>query len=202
MGTNNLEFRKIPSLKFLYEVSEDGRFLRNVKSKKYLKIVLDHHHSKAGYYMSFVNIRGKVIRVPIHKVVAECWLGPIPEGREVDHKDRNTHNNHYTNLRYVTHSEQMKNRTLSPETIEHVKNNCAKYIQDISVSTTVSKDDESFSFRSMTQAAEFLSEQTGKKAEHIRSKMKERRKYIYGYDVSYRNAETVRVGPKGQETVQ
>ena len=34
----NREFRKIPSLKFLYEVSEDGRIFRNVKSKKQNKI--------------------------------------------------------------------------------------------------------------------------------------------------------------------
>ena len=52
----------------------------------------------------------KTIRVPIHKVVAECWLGDKPDGYEVDHIDRNSHNNHYSNLRYVTRSEQMKNR--------------------------------------------------------------------------------------------
>ena len=39
METNpelKIKYRKIPSLKFLYEISKDGK-IRNVKSKKFLK---------------------------------------------------------------------------------------------------------------------------------------------------------------------
>ena len=79
MNTNsNLEFRKIPSLQFLYEVNSNGTIFRNVKSKKQLKIKIDYHHSPKGYWHTFVNIKGKCIRVMLHKVVAECWLGPKP----------------------------------------------------------------------------------------------------------------------------
>ena len=88
---SNLEFRKIKSLKFLYEVNENGTIFRNVKSKKQLKIKLDYHHSDAGYYTTFVHLGGrkdsKIVRVPIHRAVAECWLGDIPDGYEVDHID-------------------------------------------------------------------------------------------------------------------
>ena len=107
---SNLEFRKIKSLNFLYEVNENGTILRNVKSKKQIKIKLDMHHSDYGYYVAFVRFKGKPTRVMIHKVVAECWLGEKPAGLEIDHIDRNAHNNHFTNLRYVTKSAQMKNR--------------------------------------------------------------------------------------------
>ena len=48
MNNSNLEFRKIKSLNFLYEVNENGTIFRNVKSKKQLKIKLDMHHSKTG----------------------------------------------------------------------------------------------------------------------------------------------------------
>ncbi len=85
------------------------------------------HHSKTGYYACFVYIKGKNKRVMIHQAVAECWLGKKPEGFEVDHIDRNSHNNHYTNLRYVTHSEQMKNRTLSERIIKQATQNCLEY---------------------------------------------------------------------------
>ena len=44
----NREFRKIKSLQFLYEVNDDGTILRNVKSKKHIKIILDYHHLKNG----------------------------------------------------------------------------------------------------------------------------------------------------------
>ena len=95
-------------------MNENGTIFRNVKSKKQLKIKLDFHHSENGYYVTFVHFGGRknpqIKRVMIHRVVAECWLGDCPEGMEVDHKNRNPHNNDYRNLRYVTKSDQMKNR--------------------------------------------------------------------------------------------
>ena len=114
---SNLEFRKIKSLKYLYEVNENGTIFRNVKSKKQLKIKLDMHHSKDGYYATFVHIGGRskdsyIKRIMIHSVVAECWLGDRPDGCEIDHIDRNTHNNDYRNLRYVTKSEQFQKMDL------------------------------------------------------------------------------------------
>ena len=39
MANSNREFRKIPSLNYLFEVSSDGRIVRNVKSKNQCKIV-------------------------------------------------------------------------------------------------------------------------------------------------------------------
>ena len=59
----------------------------------------------------------------MHRIVAECWLGDRPEGYEIDHIDRNTHNNKYTNLRYVTHSVQMKNRVLTEKMINIILTN-------------------------------------------------------------------------------
>ena len=52
---SNLEFRKIKSLNFLYEVNENGTIFRNAKSKKQLKIKLDMRHSNMGYYMTLVH---------------------------------------------------------------------------------------------------------------------------------------------------
>lgn len=202
MKTNsNLEFRKIKSLQFLYEVNENGTIFRNVKSKKQLKIKLDFHHSKKGYYNTFVNIKGKCIRVMIHKVVAECWLGDKPEGFEIDHIDRNPHNNHYSNLRYVTHSEQMKNRVLSDRIIQQATSNCKKWIEYISKPVRVIGNGEVLDFKSMSAASEHLATVYGKSQDHIRSKMKARRKRIYDYDIIYLNAETGHGGSTEQGTV-
>ena len=191
MKISNPEFRKIKSLDFLYEVSEDGRIFRNVKSKKQSKIVLDMHHSKVGYYKTLVYIKGKNKRVMIHKVVAECWLGDKPDGYEVDHIDRNTHNNHYTNLRYVTHSEQMKNRVLSDRIINQAKANCAKWVKSISKPVQIKSQTEIFTFPSISQCAEFLAERYNQTFDHMRYKLKKKRSRIYDFDVTYlRNVET------------
>lgn len=204
MGNNsNLEFRKIKSLEFLYEVSEDGRIFRNVKSKKQNKIVLDMHHSKSGYYKTMVNIKGKSKRVMIHKVVAECWLGDKPEGYEIDHIDRNSHNNHYTNLRYVTHSEQMKNRVLSDRIIEQAKKNCLNHcLTYIAKPVELRGGNECLYFRSIAECARFLGDRYQKKPEYMRYKLKKQRSHIYDYDVVYlRNAETGHGGSMEQGTV-
>lgn len=191
---SNLEFRKIKSLKFLYEVNSNGTIFRNVKSKKQLKIKLDYHHSKKGYYCTFVHIGGrrpdaKIIRVMIHKVVAECWLGDCPDGYEVDHINRNSHDNDYRNLRYVTKSEQMKNRDHSnisstgKKNLEEARRNRMKPV-------IIKNDDCEMKFESFAECSRFLAEEYGADFECIRYKLRNHRSHIYDYDIIYLNAET------------
>lgn len=203
-NNSNLEFRKIKSLDYLYEISEDGRIFRNVKSKKQSKIVLDMHHSKTGYYKTMVCLKGKTRRVMIHKVVAECWLGDKPEGYEIDHIDRNAHNNHYTNLRYVTHSEQMKNRVLSERIINQARQNCAEYVATIKKPVLLMDTEQLiyYGFPSIAECSRFLGRIYSQPAEHIRYKLKKRRSHIYDFEVKYlRNAETGHGSSKEQGTV-
>ena len=175
-------FRKIKTFKYLYEINEDGTILRNVKSKKHLKIKLDKHHSPQGYYRVWV--KGKPYM--IHRLVAECWLGDKPEKAEIDHIDRNPHNNHYSNLRYVSHSEQMRNRKLSPRIIEQAKRNCLKWtMENVAKPVMIENGEGQMHFPSMSQASAYIAGKTGKTKEHIRAKMKKRRKQIYDYKISY-----------------
>jgi len=196
----NREFRKIPSLKFLYEVSEDGRIFRNVKSKKQNKIIVDYHHSPAGYCFTFICRDHKVQRIPIARVVAECWLGAKPDGYEIDHIDRNSRNNHYSNLRYVTKSEQMKNCDHSGiSKIGSANLEAARRLRMKPL--TLLKDGVQRVFESQTAAARWLADLSANSVEHIRAKFKKHRAHVYGYDVIYRNVETACVRPTGQGTV-
>ena len=207
MRTNaKLEFRKIKSLNYLYEINENGTIFRNVKSKKQLKIKLDYHHSDYGYYVTFVHIGGRsknayTKRVMIHRAVAECWLGECPEGYQVDHIDRNAHNNHYSNLRYVTYSEQMKNRDHSRISARGAMNlEIARKQRAIPVQ--LRNDDEIIDFESLADCSRWLGERYNRKPGTIRDRLKKQRSHIYDFDVCYlRNAETGHGGSTEQGTV-
>lgn len=197
---SNLEFRKIKSLNFLYEINSNGTIFRNVKSKKQNKIILDHHHSEKGYYVTFIHVGGRrpgnyTKRIMIHTIVAECWLGDRPEGYEIDHIDRDSTNNDYRNLRYVTRSEQMKNRTLGAKMIERATQNCMNYVKTISHPVQLENQTEKISklFPSKLKAAEFIYSNNVdniKNVESVYSRLKKKRSHIFGYDVIYLNAET------------
>lgn len=204
-NNSNLEFRKIKSLKFLYEINSNGTIMRNVKSKKQLKIKLDYHHSKAGYYVTFVHIGGRsansrIIRVMIHRVVAECWLGPCPLGMEVDHIDRDSHNNDFHNLRYVDKSTQMKNRDHS-QIGKRGSINLANARKQRMKPVLIFNGRDNLYFESYADCARFLETQYHEPSEKFRYRLKAKRAHIYDYDISYLNAETVHNRFTEQETV-
>lgn len=190
-NNSNLEFRKIKSLNYLYEINENGTIIRNVKSKKQYKWHLNHHHSKKGYYQTNVRVNGvsKVVRA--HSLVAECWLGDRPEGYVIDHIDRDTKNNHYSNLRYCTISENMKNRQLGEHVIKQATKNCYEYtMREVAKQVKIKKNDFEKTFLSMIRCSKWLANEYNVKPEHIRAKLKKRRSHIYDYDIIYLNAET------------
>lgn len=101
------EFRKLKSLKFLYEINSDG-VLRNVKSKKIVKGYTENN----GYQRIRIENKclGGVIRTSIHQLVAEAFVyNPDPERfTEVNHIDTNKQNNKASNLEWTDHSGNMK----------------------------------------------------------------------------------------------
>lgn len=77
-----------------YTVYKDGRIKSNGKRKVFLK----GYDCGKGY--DSVKINGK--NYYRHKVVAICFLGKMPNGYSVNHKDGNKLNNHVDNLEYVS----------------------------------------------------------------------------------------------------
>ena len=98
-----------------FEVSDEGRVfskeryvLNNgtkvLKPRRELKGV----SNGIGYLQVGLSCNNTRVRKYIHRLVAEAFLGPCPEGYEVNHKDRVKTNNRLTNLEYVTHSQNQK----------------------------------------------------------------------------------------------
>lgn len=46
----------------------------------------------------------------VHRIVAIAFLGPVPQGSEVDHIDNDHRNNKLSNLQYLTRSQNMRKR--------------------------------------------------------------------------------------------
>ena len=157
------EYRKIPSLEFLYEVNCVGK-VRNVKSKR----VLAYNRAFNGYLLVGPTVKGKKLSKTVHSLVAECWIGPRPKGYQIDHIDRNKNNNRFDNLRYVTIEENNGNRVFTK-----------------SITVILSKSGEELKFDTLTKCAKYLSSLTGKSYSHISSNLSWRRKHLYGYDIRY-----------------
>lgn len=184
------EFRKIPSLDFLYEVNENGTVIRNVKSKRRLKCFIKSHNSKTSYWCTQVNLHGHIHKVFLHRAVAECWHGPRPEGMQVDHIDRNSLNNDYRNLRYVTKSEQMKNRNYD-DFIDVCLQNLASKNKGHIVPVALIHNGERIEFKTARRAAFFLSAiYPEKNVKSFSDKFHHKRHHIFDYDVVYLDAET------------
>ena len=199
----NLEFRKIPSLQFLYEVNSNGTVIRNVKSKRHLKLFKKSHNSNTQYWCTQVNIKKHIRKVFVHRVVAECWLGPRPDGMQCDHIDRNSLNNDYRNLRYVTKSGQMLNRDYDAFMPSLLNNLAGKNGGKVRPIRLTGPDGVPHDFPTSRRAAKWLVGQYPERCEkHFNDKFYMRRSHIFDYDVDYLDAETVRDSSDEQETVQ
>ena len=62
-----------------------------------------------GYYTVKLSRDGKDSRAPVHRLVAEAFIGPCPEpGMEINHKDYNRKNNCVDNLEWLTHLDNVR----------------------------------------------------------------------------------------------
>lgn len=101
-----MEWRDIPNFEGYYQISEFGD-IRNTKTGKIRKTRPNVQH---GYIDIDLYKDGKVFYKRINRLVAETYLSH-PEDIEnycVMHKDNNKLNNHYSNLRWGTISENTK----------------------------------------------------------------------------------------------
>lgn len=92
--SNELEWRAITNTNYL--ISENG----DIFSKRSQKI-LEPQINKGGYLQLTLYIDGDKVNCRVHRLVGKAFLGNS-SSLQINHKDGNKLNNHYTNLEYVT----------------------------------------------------------------------------------------------------
>ncbi len=83
-----------------YEVSNLGN-LRHIRNKKNRKL----RNNNCGYLFTLIQVGGKQKVLYVHQQVALCFCDGWAEGKEVNHKNGNKHDNRAENLEWVTRSE-------------------------------------------------------------------------------------------------
>lgn len=108
------EWRDIPGYESKYQVSDHGRVrsldqiitTRSGVRKRHKGRTLRPGPNRKGHLS--VIIIGKPKQV--HRLVLETFVGPAPANHECCHNDGNPANNHLTNLRWDTQSENSRDR--------------------------------------------------------------------------------------------
>ena len=100
------EWRPANGYEGVYEISNLGRLKRVGKAPgarvgHILATLLDGH----GYAFNVLCRDGVGHRFSIHVLVAAAFIGPRPEGYDINHLDGNPLNNAVTNLEYATRSD-------------------------------------------------------------------------------------------------
>ncbi|MBN2445645.1 MAG: NUMOD4 motif-containing HNH endonuclease [Phycisphaerae bacterium] len=109
----NEEWRPIEGSDGLYSVSSLGRVrsepLRRWAPGRQRGRILACNPDSKGYPFFAMCIPQKPIRRPkVHRVVAATFIGPCPEGMQVNHKNGNKADNRVENLEYVTCMENIR----------------------------------------------------------------------------------------------
>lgn len=124
------EWRAVANYEGLYDVSSLGRIRRN-------EMVTRHGHrrkggirrqpfNKDGYRIITLNKDGKKLTRQVHKIVAEAFLGPCPNGMVVCHNNGDPADNRVANLRYGTHAENIADKTVHGTCYQSNKTHCPR----------------------------------------------------------------------------
>ena len=104
------EWRSIPAYEGLYSVSSFGRVRCDYsKSGTYAGRIftITPRNGGTGYCVVMLSRDGLKEQLSVHRLVLAAFVGPCPDGMVTNHIDAVRHNNHVSNLEYVTQSQNV-----------------------------------------------------------------------------------------------
>jgi hypothetical protein len=101
----------IPDYEDLYRVSDEGKIWSEPRATTRGGL-LKHIIGTRGYHWVTLTKDGKQCRFQVHRLVLLAFDKPCPEGLEVRHLDGDPGNNFLDNLKYGTHSENMRDKQI------------------------------------------------------------------------------------------
>jgi len=102
-----------------YSISNFGNVKNNLTGR-----ILKTSFGGDGYKIVSLSKNGKKKNVKIHKLVSEHFLLNPENKLCVDHIDNDKTNNNFSNLRFATHQENSRNRSISSRNKSGVKGVC------------------------------------------------------------------------------
>lgn len=100
-------WRKIKN--YPYEISNLGKVKRSKSGRRtFIGKILRLRVSTGNYLYINLSKNGRQKTFLVHRLVAEAFLGPCPNEKEVNHKDGNKQNPYANNLEYVMPKENIK----------------------------------------------------------------------------------------------
>jgi hypothetical protein len=111
-------WKDVPGYEGFYQVSDEGRvrsmvrmtpeaIARGVRKEKQ---ILAFGHNKQGRRQVVLSKLGMLKRVQVHTLVLLAFVGPCPAGLECLHGDNDYTNNRPGNLKWGTHTENMRDK--------------------------------------------------------------------------------------------
>lgn len=111
----SVEWRSVVGHEGMYEVSETGEVRSvartvqrsNGAEQTVAGKLLTKHPDRRGYHLVSLTRDHKAVHRRVHRLVLEAFVGPCPAGHEGLHGDGDMHNNHRSNLRWGTRTENV-----------------------------------------------------------------------------------------------
>lgn len=112
-----------------YQVNEFGKVkslerevkTRDNKIRKIFGKLMKSQVSWKGYEVICLSKNSYIKKYFVHRLVADAFIGKIPDNHEVNHIDENKLNNHCSNLEYVTSSQNKQHGTCIKRSAENTK---------------------------------------------------------------------------------